>query len=254
MVNIFNNLKAVFLVFGKIKNWQLYISDFLGLIKNRNITYKLRNGIKCRVRANTCDRGIINEIFLFEDYLLKKEDIRKGDCVIDLGAQAGIFSLFGASKKAKVYSFEPFLPNYEMLLKNIEINNFQDRIIPFNLAVSDSDKKLKFNICDDNTGGHSCIRENSGKSVEVNAISLKTLFKKNNISRCNLLKCDVEGSEYPIFYNAPKDILQRIDRIYMEFHDFSEIPNYNHRSLKQFFEKNNFTVLVKAPYLYAVRK
>ena len=47
----------------------------------------------------------------------------------DIGANIGVYSLYGANRKIKVTAFEPSASNYYILTKNIEINGFDDQIL-----------------------------------------------------------------------------------------------------------------------------
>ncbi len=56
---------------------------------------------------------------------LFKKTIKKGDTIVDLGANIGYFTLLAAKltgREGKVYSFEPEPKNYNYLLKNIKLN------------------------------------------------------------------------------------------------------------------------------------
>lgn len=55
---------------------------------------------------------------------------------IDVGTHIGIFTLQMARICTKVYAFEPFLPTYEHLIKNLHINNITN-VIPCLVALSD---------------------------------------------------------------------------------------------------------------------
>ena len=61
---------------------------------------------------------------------------------MDVGAHCGYFAMTCAMKGAKrVYAYEPYKPNYETLLKNVE--TFRDIVIPFNQGVWFSDEIFK---------------------------------------------------------------------------------------------------------------
>ncbi len=136
-----------------------------------------------------------------------------------------------------------------MLLKNIKINNLTDVIKPFNYAVFDKKEKIKIYISKHNTGGHS-IYCKSNKDIEVFTITLKEIFENNDISKCDLLKIDTEGSEYKILYGLPKNYFTKIKRIHLEYHDINK-EKYNHNYLMQFLLKNGFKLIHELGYLFA---
>lgn len=87
-----------------------------------------------RLRAFTDDHTVFDKVFLSNYYRVKNLSEKT---VLDLGAHVGFFSLLCVLNNArKVYSVEPFLENFYNLLKNIE--EFKDRVKPFNLGVSES--------------------------------------------------------------------------------------------------------------------
>ncbi len=49
---------------------------------------------------------------------------------------------------------------------------------------------------------------------------------------------DCEGCEYEILFELPKNILDRIKIVSMEFH--SDLTEYNHNDLIEFFNANGF--------------
>ena len=62
------------------------------------------------------------------------------------------------------------------------------------------------------------------------------------------MKIDCEGAEYEILYNTPKEYLDKINSITMEYHENGDI-----QELRRFLKKANFNVSVDkiAELLYA---
>jgi FkbM family methyltransferase len=56
--------------------------------------------------------------------------------------------------------------------------------------------------------------------VEVETISLATLMQRLGIAMIDILKLDIEGAEFDLIASTPDQILQRINQITVEFHDF----------------------------------
>jgi tRNA G37 N-methylase Trm5 len=63
--------------------------------------------------------------------------LRAGDVVVDIGAHVGYFTLIAARSvgpEGRVYAFEPDPENYALLVRNIELNGYQN-IMPIQKAV-----------------------------------------------------------------------------------------------------------------------
>ncbi len=241
----------LFKVLRQVKSWPAYLLDYTRLLRRPTYTLRLRNGLAYTLRPGTCDRGIVNEVWLLEDYNLHR--LGTGNIVIDLGAQIGIFSTYAAHRGCKVYAFEPWKENFDLLVRNVADNGLQQGIIPVNLAVSDKNRVLTFYVSDINTGGHSALME-SDHAVKVTAISLAELFRRYKILACDLLKIDTEGSEYPILYSAPQDVLRRIRRLIIECHTIKKLRGYNKEALATYLERKGFRVTVRGQYIDAERQ
>ena len=71
---------------------------------------------------------------------LNRRVLRKGQVVLDIGANIGYYALMDAakvSKEGKVYAFEPFLRAFELLERSAKANNYGDILEMHNVAVGD---------------------------------------------------------------------------------------------------------------------
>jgi len=228
-----------FKIIKTYKNWVNVFLDYFKLMKRELIIYKLRNGIKYCARTNTTDFEIINEVYIVKEYHKLLKFIKEDSIIIDIGAQIGIFSIFAGKIKqnVKVYSYEPFTPNYELLKKNIELNKLNKNVFPFQLGLAKKGGERNFVICDNNTGGHGFFCKDGSKKISIKVINLKEVFDKNKIKECSFLKMDCEGAEYEILFNTPDEYLNKIKSITMEFHKNGDV-----KRLKNFLEKKGFEV------------
>jgi len=130
----------------------------------------------------------------FETSIIEKE-IKRGDVVLDIGANIGFYSLIMGNlvgNEGKVYAFEADPTNFEILEKNVKINEYKN-IILINKAVLDKPGKVKLYIDEKNTGKNTLNKGENVKYVEVEAIRLDDYFPKNK--EINFIKMDIEGSE-----------------------------------------------------------
>jgi len=102
------------------------------------------------------DLGLYSEIYLENIY--SQEVLSRGMNVIDIGAHIGAYTILVAEKvgkDGKVIAIEPEPKNYEQLLKNIQLNHFEN-VIPPNIALADQDgfKKLYLSSW---SGSHSLV-------------------------------------------------------------------------------------------------
>ena len=247
---IYGKFRVSLVLIKGIKNWISVFLNYLGILKNSYVTHKLRNGLMIKIKKpekNGETSGLANifEIFLIKNYNPKGMEIKNGDLVIDIGANIGMYSVYASllSPRGKVYSYEPFPIHFKRMLNNIKLNNLKN-VVPFNLAVSEFNKKRGLNISHVSSGMHSFFFRGSGKKVQVNCITLKKIFDKNKIEKCDFLKIDCEGAEYEILYETPKKYLNRIEKIALEW-DNLDNDKKNINSLKKFLRKNGFKIMVK---------
>ena len=249
--NPFESIKTAIKIIKKIDNWHDY---FLDLIQIKKEEYILKSGdLAAKVRPQTSDRGIVNEIWANKIYTPKSFDIKQSDIIVDIGANIGIFSILAAkkAKNGKVFAFEPINKNFKRLNENIKLNNLKN-IISFKKAVSNKNKKIELFISNDNEGGHSIyanLTKSKNKQI-VNALSLKNIFKENNLKNIDFLKIDCEGGEYDILLNSKKE-LKKINKISMEVHNLNKEKNI--KTLKKFLEENKFKIKTKKNMLYAIK-
>ena len=132
----------------------------------------------------------------FETELVKKE-IKKGDVVLDLGANIGYYTLIFAKlvgKRGKVFAFEPDPTNFSLLKKNVEINGYKN-VELVQKAVSNKTGKIKLYLCEDNKGDHRIYNSHDGRqSIEIEAIRLDDYFKNYN-GAVDFIKMDIQGAE-----------------------------------------------------------
>lgn len=118
--------------------------------------------------------------------------IKKGMTVVDVGAFIGYYTLLAAKRvgdNGKVFAFEAAPNHFKLLLKNIEINGWNN-IKAFQLAVSDKSGKRKFNV-KALSGSSFASTENIVDTITVNTVSLGSFLQTNP----DIVKIDVEGGE-----------------------------------------------------------
>lgn len=158
-----------------------------------------------------------NEVWTKEEYSFEDCKVQKGDTVIDVGANIGLFSLFAFKAGASiVYSIEPNKENFKALQNNVKDAKH------FNIGLSNKSMTTDLYI-DSVSGGHTILKPrdghptHTGRTEQVNVLSLKDFLIENAIVHVDFLKIDTEGSELDILQDiyilAPK-----IKKIALEFH------------------------------------
>ncbi|MEM4282315.1 MAG: FkbM family methyltransferase [Candidatus Woesearchaeota archaeon] len=133
----------------------------------------------------------------FETDLVKKV-IKKGNVVLDIGANIGYYTLIFAKlvgKEGKVFAFEPDPTNFSLLKKNVEINCYKN-VVLVQKAVSNKTGKVKLYLSETNKGDHRIYDSHDGrKSIEVEVIQLDDYFKNYN-GKVDFIKIDIQGAEW----------------------------------------------------------
>jgi FkbM family methyltransferase len=192
---------------------------------------------------NEGDYAIATELFLEHQYRFCDETIKKAkDSIIDIGGHLGFFSLYASllNPTVPIYSFEPHIGNYELLKQNLRDNKVKN-VYPKQVAVSDKIGDVKLILSKEDLN-HSIVHaiEPTGEEQSVQTTTLERIFQKNNIGHCDLIKIDSEGSEFALIYATPKDVLDRVSTIFLEYHDW--VKGQSGDELKRFLEKHGFKV------------
>jgi len=123
--------------------------------------------------------------------------VRKGDIVLDLGANIGYHTLMlsdAVGSEGRVHAFEPDPWNYELLLRNIALNGCRN-VTAVQKAVSDVTGRCRLYVSPNDFGDHR-IHETSEKrkAVMVETVRLDDYVRDGD--RIALVKMDIQGAEF----------------------------------------------------------
>lgn len=139
----------------------------------------------------------INGVYEEFQTSIVKEKVKKGDIILDIGANIGYYTLIFAKlvgENGKVYAFEPDPTNFAILKKNVEINEYKN-VILIPKAVSNENTKVKLYLSENNKGDHRIFDLHDGrKFVEVESVKLDDYFKDYS-GKINFIKMDIQGAE-----------------------------------------------------------
>tara|TARA_Y100001936_G_scaffold187757_1_gene185813 strand:- start:3749 stop:4651 length:903 start_codon:yes stop_codon:yes gene_type:complete len=147
---------------------------------------------------------------------LVKNEIKKGDVVIDIGAHIGYYTVLFAKlvgPEGKVFAFEASPKNFEILKKNVDMNGYKN-VVCNNKAVSDKNGKLTLYMTGRTSTENFLFKpENFTDSttikntVEIESITLDDYFTDFK-DKINFLKMDISGAE-PRVIKGMKSLLEK---------------------------------------------
>ena len=135
--------------------------------------------------------------------------IKSGDVVVDVGASFGNYTLDGCLHGAKVYAFEPVPSRYEILAKNVELNNL-DNCSLFNLGLWSKSGEISL----EDYAPHADWR---GK---FRVTTLDEWVESNSINRIDFIKADTEGAELEILKGSSNTLRRFKPKLLVEVHTF----------------------------------
>jgi FkbM family methyltransferase len=154
--------------------------------------------------------------------------------MLDVGGYIGMsscaFLLEGFFEKS--YAFEPSPKNFELMMQNANLNGLDDRLVGFNVALSDSDGSIQLELSEKNYGdnrvhhedaeqGAESYGESEWKTVRIPAYSLDSFFAANpdvDPGSIGLVWMDIQGHE-PRFFSGAQAFFakNRGVPVFMEF-------------------------------------
>jgi len=191
----------------------------------------------------------VNEIYGRIETQIVKNEVQSGNTVLDIGANIGYFTLIFAKhvgNTGKVFAFEPEPRNFELLRKNIQINEYNNVVLE-NRIVSEKNEKIKLYLSENNAGMHRIYPSHfcSENFVELQSVSLDEYFKNNPYAnKIDFIKLDAEGSELGILQGMKNILnLNKKLKIFLEFVP-SCIKEYgsNPERILNFLKSNEFQI------------
>ena len=178
-----------------------------------------------------------------EDTLIKLQPyIDSNKNILEIGAHCGTSSLVYSSyinNDKKLYAFEPQKNIYDLLVKNINQNDLQNKIIPFNKAVFCFDGIGNMNDTDlDCSGGNVLKRFNEESNLPCNyggicigengeEVEFVTVDNMKDIENIGFIHIDAQGAENFILSKATKVIEKYRPVIYFENNEKYDTLLYN---------------------------
>jgi FkbM family methyltransferase len=173
-------------------------------------------GLKLRLRA----KGNLSEqrmIFMpqFLDRAERLEiasELRNGGVFLDIGANAGAYSLWGASSGGPGTRIEAFEPDPDLcgsLLFNKNENSLSSLTI-HSLALGRMEGEMSLVRGSTNRGENHVCAAGAADSVPVRMTTLPLFLRANGIEKIDAIKIDIEGYECdvlePLFLGTPRSM------------------------------------------------
>jgi len=174
------------------------------VVPNEPITIRVRNDIRLKVNPTRDGRW-----YYFADQDLAwgnaptpwlVDKLTPGDTFLDIGGHVGYFSfvardIVGAS--SEVYVFEAHPDNYQLLVENIELNDFEN-ITAEQMAVGEGPETIRLYNADKTI--RATMAEQAGvrgQAMVVEQVAMDSYFENLNTVP-DVVKINAEGAEYAI--------------------------------------------------------
>lgn len=220
-----------------------------GADRERPRTIRL-GGLELNLRPGSGELYLYQEIFRDRVYERASDfALQPGWCVIDCGANIGMFSLRAARAGcSQIFALEPDPATFACLALNLERNRAA-AVTAVPLAAGRTVGRAAFHRAAISTLGHLVLRdaadEKTPQDIFVSVTTLAALVDHYALPAVQLLKLDVEGAEAEALEGA-RPVLDRIERIVMEFHSAERLA-----ACEQLLAENGFARVALAPPAYA---
>ncbi len=151
-------------------------------------------------------------------FLKKMPEILNAKVIVDGGANIGLFSRIcrTLNKEAKIYAIEAEKDNFAMLEKNTKKAN----VICLKNGLWNSKARLKVHPRPTENVGFFCEEVKNGMNYDVEAISVADILSEYKIEFIDVLKIDIEGSEYFVFDETSENWIDKVGVFIIELHDY----------------------------------
>ena len=177
----------------------------------RNPTIHVRGGPSLEVRLVSDDLSMVSEVLGRDSYGLRALALGKDPIVVDIGGNIGAFC--AAVRRnfpgAQVTAYEPHPANFALLQANCPWAQLEQKAVAGaagQVHIEDSRNTSALRLAPD--------------GIAVPAVTLEQALAP--FSSIDLLKVDIEGSEYEVFSRADPSVMEKVRRVTVEVHKNEE--------------------------------
>lgn len=183
--------------------------------------------------------------------------LRSGDIFVDVGANAGLYTLIaarGVSQGGRVYAFEPCFTTHQRLAANVHLNAFAN-VECYQVALSDREGVAEMYVSKDGFDAQNSFTQPDAPGTfereTVDCITWDAFAEEHDlVGRVAMIKIDAEGWEYRILRGGQK-ALSRADApvLQMEFHEQAlQSSGSSCQELYQLLEELGYGLFAYDPY------
>lgn len=220
---------------------------------------RLPNGLDIACQTATEARFLYRDIFERQAYLRHGVSLKGAQCVFDVGANIGLFTLFAGQRcpRAEIYSFEPAPPLFEILSFNVRLCGVRARLFECGIFSRPKSAELTFypnssgmssifadpeeerealsalmaNEWADGKAGMDEVMQHCGDLLDerlrsrlykCRLLPLSDVIRRQGVQRIDLLKVDVQKSELDVIRGIEDEHWPLIRQISMEVHQEAE--------------------------------
>jgi FkbM family methyltransferase len=186
-----------------------------------------------------------------EEHILARFAPKEGDTVIDIGAHIGRYTITSSKQvgdSGKVVAIEADPNNFQLLKRNIELNNLTN-VLPLNYAVFSTKTKMKLYEQLASAKYNSLMLARAAESknyVEVNADTLDNILNQNGVNQVNWIKIDVEGAEFEVLKGSTETLSNENVSLFVEIHNIEDPSHYD--NIVDFLKYRNFEMTFQQRY------
>jgi FkbM family methyltransferase len=200
----------------------------------------LRDGGTVRVSSRG-EAKVYWQIFIHRCYRLW------ADCetIVDAGANIGMFSVWAARRlpDSRILALEPYPETFAKLQHNLRINQLETRVESVQLALAAQSGERAMPVAAESQTRSlvpADLATDGERVVKVPSITLADLIDRYKLRQIDLLKLDIEGSEWEVLHSTPASVLRSIRRIQFEYHEVHVRFGYSTRALFAYLQSAGY--------------
>lgn len=226
-INPINKIQTLF-------EWTRPFRDIFGFVPGVRIAWQIRKAMWASspgqsvevaipgwkypiyLRTGTSDAAVFCQVFLDKQGFFPIPGTPR--FIVDAGANIGLMSLCFANRfpQSEIIALEVDESNYQLLIKNCQP---YDRIIPLHIGLWSHSAMLSIDNPDANSWSFQVNEVPSDTPGAIAAIGIADLLERYGHPCIDILKIDIEGSEYEIFSRGLNEWIDRTSSIVVEIHE-----------------------------------